>query len=308
MRPSFQKDNSLVNFIHEMRDFKGLAKAIWNRIGNPREGWSNIISELVGFKKSDEPMAKLAKGHLQYSFAWAPLYRDVASLCSAVMGFKARYTEIVKRANVPQQSYYGTDVLEADLATTNVGSGRVFPTNWYGGATFEWYWNVNKVHTDRIRYHATMRYRYPLPEVLNSSWGKLFALMDSLGVNANLAIIWNAIPFSFVVDWLVNIGRLLDSLRVENVTFQTEILDFCHSVKTSVNLEASAYVREFNSKVPLPGTGVFLGRVTASRYVREVGLPPLFQTLTATGLSVREFLLGSSLIRSRRRQRRRPPR
>lgn len=304
MKPSFNQGNSLINFLIEMKDFKHIAKAIWNRIGSPHKGFGDILDALRGFKSKDDPMSKLAKGHLQYSFAWAPFYRDVASLWSTIAKFRQRYAEIVKRANIPQQSYYGTNVLEADPTTSLAADGTVRPGSWFGGHNYEWYWSVNEERILPIRYSATMRYRYPLPDVLGTSWGELFALMDSLGVNANPAVIWNAIPFTFVIDWFVNIGRLLDGLRVENVVFQTEILDFCHSVKSNITLVASAQIRHFITHAPL-GSGVKLGQVRATKYERRVGIPPILLTLTTSGLSVREFLLGGSLLRGRRRRRRR---
>lgn len=305
MKPSFKAGNSLINFLIEMKDFKGVAKAIWNRIGSPHKGFGEILDQIRGFKSADSPMSKLAKGHLSYAFAWRPFYEDCVSLFNTLSKFRTRYKEIVRRANIPQQSYYGTNIQEPNPTSVLANSGTVRPGSWFAGLNAEWYWAVNETRDRPIRYSATMRFKYPLPDVLGTSWGEFFALMDSLGVNSNPAIIWNAIPFSFLIDWFIGIGRLLDGLRVDNVVFQTEIMDFCHSAKSIITLDASAQARNYNTHYPL-GQGVSLGKVIASRYVRRVGIPPALFTMTTSGLNIREFLLGGSLLKSRRRRARKP--
>lgn len=295
MMPSFNEGNSLLNFVYEMKDFKRLAKAIWNRIGNPSQGLRPIIDEIRGFKSNESTLAKIAKGNLSYQFAWRPFVSDIRDLYKTIANFKRRYVEVVKRANKPQQRYWGAWIAGTGNSETLYASGNSRPGSWIGGYNAEMAWFTYRGESPGIRYHATLRYRYPLPVELGTSFGRLLALGDALGLNQNLAHIWNAIPYSFLVDWLVNVGSALDRLRVDNVQFKTEILDFCHSVKVERRGRLVIIPRIAFTNLPV-GSGITAADVTKSYYERRVGIPNIRAAIQTSGLSLNEVLLGGSLV------------
>jgi hypothetical protein len=83
-----------------------------------------------------------------------------------------------------------------------------------------------------------MRYKYTLPNA-DSRLEKVYSLLDTLGVRLDPAIIWNAIPFSFVIDWIVDVSSFLASFARDNYPIEVSVLDFCHSY--SWHLEAETY-------------------------------------------------------------------
>lgn len=52
-----------------------------------------------------------------------------------------------------------------------------------------------------------------------------------LGLDDPATIAWNAVPFSFVVDWFINIGSIIESLDANAALIQVQVIDACLSYK-----------------------------------------------------------------------------
>jgi hypothetical protein len=55
--------------------------------------------------------------------------------------------------------------------------------------------------------------------------------MDTLGFQLNAGILWEAIPYSFVVDWFVSVSKLLQRFRKKWIPVKLFIKDIGVSVK-----------------------------------------------------------------------------
>jgi len=136
-------------------------------------------------------------------------------------------------------------------------------------------------------YHATMRFKYALPD-MSLIDNQIKAILDALGARWNPAIVWNAIPLSFLVDWIVGVGEFLEGLSVDNLEIPVVIEDFCHSVKYSTH-----------ATVDNIDYGVRLGvsRYIHTYYERRQAIPAMVQTtLRSRGVTKRKVIIGSSLI------------
>lgn len=294
MLPSFQKDNSWVNFVLELKDFKRIAESMSSGFLSK---WEKLQS-LVGYVKRDKPAAKLAKMYLSYSYAWAPLYKDLESLIKSMTGIKRRFDELVLRQKKPQQSYWGTTIAGSQTTRSLHSFGNDGPTGgWVGPFLGKYYWNVYLNASSGIRYSATVRYRFTMPDVIGSTMGQIKAALDILGVSPNPGIIWNAIPFTFVIDYFVNVGRFLNSMRVDNLDFKTEISDFCHSVKyeRSIEMEMGGNTYNWQTGYKLLGMST-VDYCTKSVYERRVGFPDFSGAIQTSGLNPREFSLLGALV------------
>lgn len=85
----------------------------------------------------------------------------------------------------------------------------------------------------RPRYHATIDYTYSLPDYksFKSMRRTLRGFLDAFGVKFDPSIIWNAIPFSFVVDWVVDVGGWLRQFSTNDLGLQVVVHSASHSVK-----------------------------------------------------------------------------
>lgn len=310
--PSFHTQNSLVNFLLELKDFKSVVKLIGSRFGQKLDRIRNFRVKLPdGSYRSvmssipkDKPLAWLSKRYLEYNFGWRPLYRDVVSLLKEVTGFYALYQELVENADKPVQKHWrthvsGTAVGESRLSFND--AGETVTTSYEGSWAYKAKYQVVAEATPGILYNATVRLRYAIPPELLAAGGLAKAWLDLLGVSRNPAILWNAIPFSFIVDWIVSIGAKLDRLRLDNIEFKTEILDFCHSAKFKRRVTYDLAV--FNQDAA--GVYYSLPYVTTDscvieRYERKTGYPSISLALQTSGLSVREFSLAGALFNAKR--------
>lgn len=298
MLPTLGGENSLVNFLLELKDFKSLVKW-WDGSIHKKVG---VIESALGYRaRFDKPLAKLSKSYLSYSFGWRPLYSDVVSLIQDVSTFTDRLVKLWQRSKIPQQKYFGTWVAGSSftgatlLANGISGDG---PTGgWIGPALNKIRCRAVIAKSDGIRYHATLRYRYEMPPGWRTVAGVLKGYLDLLGVSRNPATLWNAIPFTFIIDWVVNVSKYLNSLRVDNLDFKTEILGFCHSAKVE---RAVTFEMAGNDYHYVTGTSLHPFSATdhcqLSLYQRRVGLPNFRTALQTSGLDYREFTLTGALL------------
>lgn len=308
MRPSLKTDFSLLNFLYELKDFKHLAKAAIGAFRSKESVILRLLNEIGITKQSflasvnkGQTLQHLSQLYLSYNFAWKPFVSDVVQLVSALTGFEKKWKEFVKRANTNQQRYWGysipgTESPESVYYTTDVGP----PGGSVGDFTPYARVRVRKKADDGIRYHATMRYRYKLPSDALSAAGLVKGLLDSLGVRRNPAILWNAIPYTFILDWVVNVSKLLDSVSLDNLEVQTEIVEFCHSAKRKKTVSLTV-----QTNYQIGGSYNWTSEremrvLTKTHYRRAVGFPSRSALLAVSGLSGREISLLLALGLSKR--------
>jgi len=162
-----------------------------------------------------------------------------------------------------------------------------------GNLYYPWALEARTTWDDRPQYTATMRFRYKLPDMSQVS-NQIKAWLDALGVRPNAAIVWNAIPFSFLVDWIVGVGDWLESLSTDNLEIPVTIEDFCHSVKYSTRVEIVAHEYNCIHEVVCSEVKTYYKRV---RTVPYLSLPALH----TKGLSGRKVLLATSLVTGSRK-------
>lgn len=292
MMPSLSDGDSLVNFLFELKDFKHLSKGIlnrfWHRNATTRMGFAGIKDTLWDAfgqqpwnAKKRTPWRNWPNVYLSWKLAWEPFVNDCTSLLNKFLNFEKKIREFERRANQPQQRYYGK-TFDVDPP------GGSFSSDWtewsdYGLYAVQRRTRKSEVSTNKVRLTATMRYNYVLPPELSSLGKALGAKLDVLGINGNPAIVWNAIPFSFVVDWFYNVGGYLEGLRFDNVRPITTISDMCVSQRTERNLVLAHQLALRPDDLDLmkvyPEKGVVCRRVS---YKREV-IDPAFIGVLSSG-------------------------
>jgi hypothetical protein len=303
MEPSLESNFSILNFFYEMKDLKQLhrsLKAVWNLKRGMRPG-SFMSSALRRLERKDPefitqllnsyaykraPFAKVAKAvagaHLSWEFAIRPFVGDLNRMSNIFSRLMERIKDYRDRAGIPQTRHYSEEEDAPDFSDTG------------------FYWNANqsisvtRPLTPKIERHATMRYSYSIP-YMSEITSNILGVMGQLGISPTRpSIVWNAIPFSFLIDWFYNVGDLLDKwfghdLNPASVT----VLDFCCSQKLVTKLAAQW---EIGDAYAIKGSGVPVYYIESEYYQRERMVPTMSSPFSLVPSNGRKVALAASLL------------
>jgi len=301
MEPSLESNFSILNFFYELKDFKELHRSIGSfwRLSkrmkpkqfldgiSPARDEAKFISSLL--RRYGTPTASLreiakaaAGAHLSWEFAIRPFVSDLSRMSNIFASMMKRIKEYRDKAGIPQTRHY-TETEDAP-AFADIGVSL----NAYQSI------KITRPITPTVERHATMRYTYSIP-YMNEISSNILGVMGQLGISPSRpSIVWNAIPFTFLVDWFFNVGDLLDEwfgrdLNPASVT----VLDFCCSQKLKTVLEAQWQIDEY---FRISGDAQPFCYMSREYYQRERMVPTMSSPFTLVQSTGRKVALAASLL------------
>jgi hypothetical protein len=122
---------------------------------------------------------------LEYTYGWKPLISDIYSQCENLAEYLTEHQMVVRTARKSAES-------ERDFTLNLSPAG--FPGK------------VTKRISQRRKTIVTIRYKLDgQPNLLNQ-----------FGITNPLEVVWELVPFSFVVDWILPVGNFIQSLTATN--------------------------------------------------------------------------------------------
>jgi hypothetical protein len=312
MLPGIRAKLSLINSLIELKDFKSLPRtirnienlipSIYNNLKNkPLRG---IFSALkAGGKAGYSVVHTGADGYLQYQFNIAPLLSDISGLHAALHEVQSEINKLRMNQAKKQKRHVSFRLPDTFGHTGSPDVSIQFEHQTYdstfdGGAIF--YRNVN---VTKAMFNATMEYNYMLPPMTEDEYIRN-GLLDKFGVNFNPKIIWNAIPWSFVVDWVLGVNQWLDNFGSRNIEPVTNITKFCWSVHVIRHISTS--INSCTNGLHGDSGEQPMCTVNEDVYLRRVeslyGLD-MYRLARLSGLSPTEISLGAALIITNHRPR-----
>lgn len=292
MLPQIKSELSLLNSLYELKDLASLSRYV-----------SSIHSWLISFLKADssigtKTLQQVAESYLQYGFNLRPLLSDIKALCASFKRAEKRMRYLVSQQGRALQKHFNFSWAEHTVYQDETSWVSLESTQAQAPSTI--------VKFDRLVipnptiFHAEIEYNYNYSQ-FQAEHARLLAILDSLGVNFNPAIIWNAIKWTFLIDWVINVSRWLDQFKFANMEPQINIRRYLWSFKRArsifvnktvkSNLLYGSYLEKFE-KVALPS-------VSTSAYERRVEMPSI-SSIELSGLNSHEFSLGAALVYIRR--------
>lgn len=123
----------------------------------------------------------MSNNFLELHFGWEPLVKDIYDGLEVLINPLNKYSKAVGRSSL---STAGSTVdVTADSVDSVLGH-RVDYKFWQGASI-----KLSASYLDGLDH-----------------------TLDQFGLNNPLSILWETVPFSFVVDWFANVGQVLDSL------------------------------------------------------------------------------------------------
>lgn len=228
MQPRYEAEISILNFIYEMKDFKTIAKRLMkfevSKIGSKLVSLKKQLRKSMMNNKSPATVGDTlstitktsAEARLVYSFAVMPLIADITAilktLAITVQEAQARFA---LQGTLESDSHYSESLpIHKDGSYGTTDNTKFI---WYGSSS-------SSLFTATMQY----KYRYKMREgwdLFKRGWG--------LEVNAE--VIWNAIPFSFLVDYFYKVGQAIHNMSTDPNVF-LKVHQYCESILvTSTN-------------------------------------------------------------------------
>jgi len=316
MWPEIESRLSLINSIVELKDFKRLNPTIERTIDFLYGGMSvfrNIrsaktLKQVVTSPALREKFAGLrrtaAELFLTDQFAIRPFLSDCSDAMSAYQSVRNDVNRLLRNEGQILRSHYRRTLSAKDLGLT-----KDLPYYAYSGPWTEFYYDrcYTVEHTNANGqppvYCATMLYKYWLSDFDRRNAVVLGGL-DSLGVNINPAIVWNAIPWSFVVDWVLKVQDWIDQFKIRALEPTVIIRQFCHSVKFQPETNVWIYPYQYWAEQQGGKIGSYsfttVPKLKAcsfkrSYYMRTPHVPRLIASLSDSPISPREIALALGL-------------
>jgi hypothetical protein len=288
IRPKFKGDVSLPNFLFELKDLKRilpsrqriseLSESLKTFVGNPFRNSKRFANDVL-----DETSSQ----YLNAKFGYLPLIDDVFKLIEDFKNFNQRIDTFLQQGKKPQVGHYKEVVPAFTSESTSSGD------SWYDFSTETAYSDVTYVLT--LKYGYTVN----IPKLYVPS-----TFARYVGFRSNPRILWDALPFSFVLDWVLKIGKMLESFDDGAIPVSLHIIDSCVSRKYSTvrkvrirNVINAIGMGSFGSStlVSQEGLQAYDRWQVDPRSILLSGLPPL---PVIDKISISEFTLGLALGRT----------
>jgi hypothetical protein len=313
MLPSIKENLSLVNSVIELKDFKSLPGLI--------RRFRQIVPFVTKFLKTKKSIPSLidflklpAETYLTYQFALAPFIRDILGIYASLADYQAQIQDLINREGKMQTHHFSYKWHEfpEELNESATELGWDQPLSILNGPCYLWSQN-RRTLSDASEFHAEIQYNYNYT-AFQRTHASALRLLDRLGINFNTQIIWNALPWTFVVDWVVDVNQFLGHYgKVQNMEPMVNIHQYLWSIKRKRRIYTEMICKTNHPDVVthfVAGQKVSHPEVTETAFRRQVGLPGI-SSLTASGLNFKEFSLGAALAicqaRFRGPRRLRPP-
>lgn len=185
--------------------------------------WKQMGDLLKLWKKSTALVTNLAGAHLNYKFGWKPLVADLRDLADGLIDFRGKLSFM--SANRGQVISSRRTIVKDSI----IKQGTTIIDNYN---TRIWWGQVNRTA------HGYLVYS-PLPIVVMGKLDETIrALLSVGGVELNPRIAWDALKFSFIVDWFVSVGDWLETFKVSALDLPIQIIEVYLDYKESTQVDS----------------------------------------------------------------------
>lgn len=266
---------SLPNFLYELKDMKGMIPSI-NRKSLSKTASNNLLA---------------------FEFGVKPFISDIKNIVNMADSVSKRLKHLIAYQRKTSHLTFERDV-KSDEDYSFFRNIESIDNHYVAG-------NVNGLVFKRISGSTHFQVGaslYQDLQDLEDANSQLKALLATGGFNHPARVVWNAIPYSFVVDWFFSVGKLLDTLSVQPFGGEWSVTNVGYSIKSEASYSVKAVLANYPSHYDDPfRAGSQIGTVRVKRYIRKRGFPAFSLFLTDGSLSPEQLVLGLAMLEQRRR-------
>lgn len=220
---------------------------------------------------------------IAYKFGWKPTVADLTDLITGVIGLRKKIAEFQDKLGglFQRNTSVSHGLLTSAAGTTTYPSGNHSCT-----------WTANC----QRKVEASVTYAAMPIAAIHSLDLVLRGLLDSMGFELNPRIIWDAIPFSFVVDWFFDVGSFLGRFKIDTLNLPIVLVDSFVSYKEINNIQWR-WIRANDGTYTTRPTSA--GACNVSNFFHRMPIYPDYTSLSGLGWkmpSLNQAALGVSLV------------
>lgn len=256
-------DPDFSNFVLEL-NAQGTEWIERNRPGNPFIQFGQFIGELHDLPKipilqstGKSFLGKIGSEYLNIEFGWKPFLKDVVGAFEFQQRFQAYYDKLVKNNGIstPRRSKKKVDHVSpvvicsgllnspfGHLGDVSRGGNSALDGIFVGGPTGcadldlysfpgDCYYSYQVTDTTTTWNSGT--FRYFVPDIGSEKWTARAKSVLS-GAEVTPAMLWELMPWSWLIDWFTNVGNIISNASTNAV--DNETLTNAFSMKTITSL------------------------------------------------------------------------
>jgi hypothetical protein len=200
MEPNFSSGFSGLNFIWELKDFKRLA-SLFLKMGPTLNNMRR-----ARYSVGSAPFKSYSKTYLAWKFGVESFIRDLKTMEEIHRNINNRLQDFNQQGSV-RNVHHSTKVI-SELNTVS--------------ATHDSYYRTLRRTRATFKAQAELQYC----QWFGSKWDQFWAVY---GLSLTPEAFWDAIPFSFVVDYFMSVGSFLDAVGRARPT-KVEITQYSESI------------------------------------------------------------------------------
>lgn len=252
--------------------------------------------------------------YLNVMFGWKPFLNDLRQLYDTWESLDKRLTQIYRdngrpvRRRVVLRNDIGSSITDGGLYGTTYPSisqpTESFTTPPVYGVTNPIWKKYKTVQTlDKI--WASGQFRYNIPNLSDDRWTDK-AKLALFGLEPTPALLWEVMPWSWLIDWFSNVGDVLAYQAGSG--YATLLIDYCYLMRhqRKVSTWSSRVASQWCTGLPLSGPARYAHTTPASLQVimteerkERVAATPFGFNLRLTDLSVSQLAILTALGLSR---------
>lgn len=224
-RPA-KPDISLGVFLAELRDLPAM-----------------MFSKLTKFRS-------LGSNYLAVQFGWKPFLSDLYSWYESIIQIDKRISQLIRDNG--KWVRRGGNLFRKEDETCDIIKTypwAIYPN--YNSYLFSSQVNVITRKIEEAWFSGS--FRYYIPGLRNSFWGKAEGLLKNWGLNMSPADLWQLTPFSWLVDWFSNVGHVIGNYSAsmqDHLTAKYAYLMYTTRIATEVLTIGKAYFLEDRGTYP----------------------------------------------------------
>jgi hypothetical protein len=254
-RVYIQRKISILNFIHELKEFKKMF-----------EYWD----------KQRKLLYNIANGKLNVKYGWLPFLSDCVSILKGLANFREKLKFLLENQGTIRRfrgsvDFFGLPTI-ARGASENGGEGTICDSILFDPRR-PIPISTRSEFSKGLRCNYTVKYSYVV-KPLSPLQAQVRTFCDSFGIVWDPQILWDALPFTFIVDWFWRVGDFLHDLEGRQaMPIHLRIHDACFSVKAQQMLTASVPLRNGDVNVLTTPISYYGVRFEGKQYLRFRHIP-----------------------------------